>query len=108
MHNAIVIKGQPATSSQSAAESSIKSILLHVQNDVSMDQRLQVALSVARAAGARLGTGRPFQSGRQRTHLSGADASQWVQSHGEDNRDRCNENDSYRNSLLGLGRPKLM
>ena len=40
--------------SRGAEDSAIKTILLHVQNDASLDARLQAALSLARATGAHL------------------------------------------------------
>lgn len=45
---------QPVTAATRMPESSIKTILLHVQNDSNLEQRLQLALSLARATGAHL------------------------------------------------------
>lgn len=54
MNDAPVIEGSRSITAAGATSSNIKNILLHVQNEDTMDVRLQIALSLARATGAHL------------------------------------------------------
>lgn len=54
MDDAQVIEGSRSTAAEGGLESSIKNILLHVQNESTMEARFQIGLSLARATGAHL------------------------------------------------------
>lgn len=54
MTDAPVIEGSRTPSTEEPLETNIKDILLHVQNDSTMEDRLQIGLSLARATGAHL------------------------------------------------------
>jgi len=56
MRTAELVMEQKATATIEPASTSagIKTILLHIQNDSNLEARLQLALSLARAAGAHL------------------------------------------------------
>ena len=52
--NEQVMMERPSAATNQPVQSTLKSILLHVQDDGSLDDRLEVALSLARTAGAHL------------------------------------------------------
>lgn len=54
MTDTTVIDGPRSSARETAVETSLKSILLHVQNDSGVHQKLQLGLSLARATGAHL------------------------------------------------------
>ena len=45
---------EPKPASSSNVQAGVKTILVHIQNDQSLDQTLETALSIARACGAHL------------------------------------------------------
>ena len=54
MTDHLVLDRAATTALKSGAESTVKTILVHIQNDKSLESRLETALAIARSCGAHL------------------------------------------------------